>query len=366
MPAVERELKEGPTQVCESSKIPRNDSWAQVSEYQQLDVKQFFAEATEDNEELIIGVATWLSVSIQNNPVLVISCYMKSSLNEPKTSHLIVYEPQRSKADGNVYWQEVSNLPIKEPIDFIVTKADNRDIFAGASASGLYIWNYIKVSASSSEPRLIEIFSKASEDSIVGITFLNDDVLVCCANDGNLIAYKIINKQNCIVDKIMKIDQKRLKESTITVITNVINSNDFVIGLLNGKIFYCSTNQILSQESAIDPVVKEMHSHKFAVKALKSCEHSSKNFIISYDASSEIFIHEIEDDSSDRSLKYVIRLPLPIKNTIALTNNMQHIFCPLSNGSLEIFNAKSNTRRTMEGSHNSGNNNNVAELSRNE
>ncbi|XP_070500177.1 uncharacterized protein [Chironomus tepperi] len=365
MPALEKELIEGTTQVHDNSSNQVNvSSFAKVSEYQQIDVKSSFPES---NEELIIGHAVWLSVILQNNPVLVISCSLKSSPNEPSSSYLILFEPQRSKVDGNIYWKEVTSIPIKEPLEYLVVNSENRDIFAGASSSGdFYIWEYVKPSSTNTDQQIIEIFSKGCEDSIAGITFLADNTFVCCfGTDGNIVSYKIIGKQNCIIDKVMKVDQRRLKDSHITAITNIDKSNDFVIGLLNGKIFYCSTNQfVASDDNVIDPIVREMSSHKFAVKTLKHGRHSNKNFVISFDASSEIFIHEIDEDPNEKSLKFVIRLPLPIKNCLAVTNNMEHIFCPLANGNLEIFNARNQTRRVMEG-NNSGNNM-LAELSKNE
>jgi hypothetical protein len=370
MPALEKELKEGLTQVYDSApNINKSKNFARLSEYQQIDVKSHFADSklsANDNSCSILSTgATWLSVSIQNNPILAVACSLKCDFNEPTAAYLLIYEPRRNKSDGNIYWQETVCFPLKDPIDFLVTNPDNRDMFCGASKTGdFYIWNYNKSSTADNESRLIEIFAK-TEHSITAITFLNNNIALCCSIDGSIIAYEIDSRNNCKIDKVMRIDQGKLRDSTITAIASINNSNDFVIGLLSGKVLYCTTNSLTTHDSISDPFVRELSSHKFAVKSLKNCKHISKNFIISIDVSSEIFIHEIEDDSNEKSLKYVIRLPLPIKNTIALTNDMEHFLCPLSNGGIEIFNSKSNTRRVIDGGNISGSNS-IAELTKNE
>ncbi|KAG5681361.1 hypothetical protein PVAND_010803 [Polypedilum vanderplanki] len=357
MPALERELSEGVTQVHESSSMKANSSFAQVTEYQKIDVKSNFQLNTENS---IFAVGQWLSIVLQNNPALILSCSIKKTdANEASPSYIILYEPQRSKVDSKIYWHEVYKAPSKQ-YDFLVVNSENRDLFAAANSTGDFsIWSYIK--SSNNESRLVEIFSKA-EDSILALTFLNENTLLCCLSDGSIASYKIL-VQHCKLDKIMKIDQRRVKDSQITAITNISGTSDFIIGFFNGKIFYCSMNQFTSQEIE-DPITRELNSHKFAVKLLKHCNHSGKSYIVSFDASSEIFIHEIDDDPNEKSLKYVIRLPLPIKNCISLTSNIEHIFCPLSNGGLEIFNSKNNSRRIIDGRM-SGTNI-LCELSKNE
>lgn len=327
-----------------------------IGAFQEIDLKSHF-----NNDKEITATVTWLSVSMQNNPVLAISCSTKSSINEQKNAFLLLFEPQRSKVDGNIYWQEIASIPVKESIDFLITNAENRDIFAGASISGdLYIWNYNRT-ASSSTSRIDEIFTKSSEESIAGISFLTNNCLVSCLADGNMMVYKVASKQSCVVDKTLKIEQTKLKDSTITAIANINGTSDFIVGLFNGKLFLCTTNV---SHGSTDPVIRELNSHKFAVKYLKHCQMSSKNYIASCDTSSEIFIHEIDEETEKSTLKLVIKLPLPMKNSLSVTNNMEYILCPLTNGSLEIFSTMTNTRRTLEG--NSSGTGTICELSKNE
>lgn len=358
LPAVEKELKEGLTQVYDTDS--RSSSHVlSVGSFQEIDVKSHFVDC---DEKQITATATWLSVTMQSNPVLAISCSTKSSINEQKNAFLIIFEPQRSKIDGNIYWQEVSCIPVKDTIDFLTTNPQNRDMFAGASTSGdLYIWNYNKSSTAASNSKVDEIFSKASEDSIVGMSFVTDNCLLTCSSEGNLIIYKINSKQNCSIDKTFKINASKMKESSVTALASITGSNDFVVGLLNGKLFLCSSN--LSHGST-DPIVRELNPHKFAVKHIKHCQVSNKNYIASCDTSCAIFIHEIDEEFEKSSLKLVITLPLPIKNSLSITSNMEYILCPLTNGGLEIFNTMTNTRRTLEGSHTGSGN--ISELSKNE
>lgn len=353
LPFVEKELKEGPTQVHESDTRASNSHLLSIGNYQEIDLKNFA------NDKEIKVIATWLSVVMQNNPVLAIACSTKSPINEQKNAFLMIYEPQRSKVDGKIYWQEIASIPVKESIDFLITNPENRDMFAGASISGdLYVWNFNKAATLS---RVDEIFSKASEESIAGISFTTNNCFILCLVDGNMIVYKVVSKQSCVVDKMLKIEQTKLKDSNITAITTINGSSEFVVGLFNGKLFFCTTN--VSQGSA-DPILRELNAHKFAVNYLKHCQMSSKNYIVSCDTSSEIFIHEIDEETEKSILKLVIKLPLPIKNSLSITNNMEHILCPLTNGSLEIFSTMTNTRRTLEGS--GSGTGTICELSKNE
>lgn len=357
LPAVEKELKEGVTQVYDDSRSLGSHVLS-VGFFQEINVKSHFDDS---DEQQTTATATWLSVTMQSNPVLAISCSTNSSINEQKNSFLIVFEPQRSKIDGNIYWQEVSCIPVKDTINFLTTNPENRDMFAGASTSGdLFIWSYNK-NPTASNSKVDEIFSKASEDSIVGVAFLADNCLISCSSGGDLVIYKINSKLNCVVDKELKINANKMKESNVTAIASINNTNDFVVGLLNGKLFLCSS--ILPHGSS-DPIKCELSPHKFAVKHIKHCKVSNKNYIASCDTSSSIFIHEIDEEFEKSSLKLVITLPLPIKNSLSITNNMEYILCPLTNGGLEIFNTMTNTRRTLEGSHSGSGA--VSELSKNE
>lgn len=332
-----------------------NNHVLSVGSYQEIDVKSHF---TNPDDKKIVASVTWLSVTMQSNPVLVISC-STNALNEQNNAFLILYEPQRSKIDGNIYWKETSCIPVNNTIDFLTTNMENRDMFAGASNAGdLYIWNYNK---NSTESRIEEIFSKTSEDSIVGISFLTNNQLITCLVDGKILIYKIISKQKCTIDKTLQIDASKLKDSNITAIVSLNGSNDFVVGMLNGKLFFCSSNL---PPVTTDPIIRELNSHKFAVKYIKHCQLSNKNYIASCDTSSSIFIHEIDEECEKSILKLVITLPLPMKNSLSITNNMEFILCPLINGGLEIFNTMTNTRRTLDGAH-SGNGA-VCELSKNE
>lgn len=337
-----------------------NSHLLSVGSFQEIDLRSHFPDTEDENQ--ISARAIWLSVLMQNNPVLAITCSNESN-NDQKNAFLILFEPMRSKIDGNVYWQEIACIPVKNSIDFLITNPENRNMFAGASTSGdLYVWNYNKNVLSSANAKVEEIFSKASEDSIVGISFHANNSLISCFSDGSLTIYKIVSKQNCIVDKTLKIEASKLKESTVTTITSISSTNEFVIGLLNGKIFLCTSTV---SHGSTDPVVRELNSHKFGIKILKHCQMSGKNYVISCDTSSVIHMYEIHSEEFEKStLKLVIALPLPMKNSLSVTNNMEYILCPLTNGGLEIFNTMTNTRRTLDGNY-SGNGA-ISEISKNE
>lgn len=364
MPALEKELEDGPTPVYGTSS-DSDDRPLKIEEYQNIDLKHNFISSKNFSEgQLNKGAATWLSVSTQDSPVLVLSCSLKA--DEQSTSFVIVYEPRRSKTDAKIYWHELASIPVKEPVEFLSTNLHDRDMFAGASLGGdLHVWSYHNVPSKDSELRVTEMFSKASEDSIVALTFISNNRLLCCQSDGSIIVYKIVSKHSTSIDKVMKIEPRNIKDPLITTITSIPEvGDDFVLGLLSGSLLYCSTNQLMPQEGTFNPIVRELQAHMFAISSLRHCQHNGKSYIISCDLSGEIFFHEIED-SLEKQPKLVIKLPLPLKNIVAIRKNMKHIFCPLDKGSLEIFKTSSNVRETgIEGRLlGSGN---ICELSRNE
>lgn len=359
LPAVEKELVEGLTPVygdrSDSSAIP-----IKIEEYQDINLGQFFTSATKG--ELNKGAATWLSVSTQDSPVLALSCSSKTG--EQKSSFLFVFEPRRSKTDAKIYWHELVSIPVKEAIEILATNPENRDMFAGTSTAGdLYIWNYHNKASTENESQVTELFSKASEDSIVAMTFLSDNRLLCCQSDGRIFVYKV-NKKQTTIDKIMKIEPRNVKEPLITSITLIPKADDdFLLGMFNGGLIYCSTNQLMPQDAPFNPIVRELQSHKFTISSLRPCQHKGKVYIVSGDLSGEVYFHEVED--TFMKPKLVVKLPLPMKHKIAITNSMEHLFFPLEKGSLEVFKTSSNVRESIiEGKlHGAGN---VIELSRNE
>lgn len=364
LPAVEKELEAGPTPVY-GSNSESVDRPLNIAEYQDIELKHHFNTTKKfSEEELNKGAAIWLSVSTQDSPVLVLSCSLK--IDEQNTSFIVIFEPRRSKNDAKVYWHELTTVPVKEPIEFLSTNPYDRDMFAGASSSGdFYIWTYHNMPSVDNELRVTEIFSKASEDSVVALTFLSNNRLLCCQSDGSIIVYKVINKHSTIIDKIMKIEPRNTKDPLITAITSIPDvDDDFVLGLFNGSLLYCSTDQLMPQEGTFNPIVRELQAHDFTISSLRHCQHNRKYFIISCDQSGEIYFHEI-GDNLERQPKLVIKLPLPLKSIIAIRNNMKYIFCPLDKGSLEVFKTGSNIRETaIEGKlFGSGK---ICELSRNE
>lgn len=364
MPALEKELEAGPTPVFDNSSRS-TEKKLRVEEYQDIDLKRFFSHIKNlKDDELNKGAAAWLSVSTQDSPVLALSCSAKDG--DQNISFVAVFEPRRSKVDAKIYWHELVSVPVKEPIEILVTNSQNRDMFAGASAAGdLYIWNYYNLPSLENESRVAEWFSKVSEDSIVALTFLSNNRLLCCHSDGKVIVYKVINKQSTIVDKIMKIDPMNIKDPLITNIASIPEAeDDFVIGLFNGSMLYCSTNQLMPQDGTFNPIVRELQSHKFAVSTLRQCQHSGRSYIISCDLSGEVYFHEL-DETFDKQPKLVIKLPLPLKNKIVCVQSMENILSPLENGSLEVFRSSSNTREALIEGKLSGPGN-VIELSRNE
>lgn len=363
MPALEKELLDGPTPVYGNNSKPSRRP-VKIEEYQDIDLNHLFTKLkgfSDGNHNK--GSATWLSVSTQDSPVLALSVSLK--VDGQNSSFVVVFEPQRSNSDSKIYWNELVSIPVKEPIEFLSTNAQNRDMFAGASRAGdLYIWTYQNIQKSSNELRVVEVFSKASEDSIVALTFLNDNRVLCCQSDGRIVVYKVV-KQSTVVDKVMKIEPRNIKDPLITCIVSIPEvEDDFIVGLLNGSLLYCSTNQLVPQEETFNPVVRELQAHKFAISSLKHCQHKGKSYIISCDISSEISFHEI-GDNLQKQPKMVVKLPLPLKNKIAVSSNMEHIFCPIEKGSLEVFNTISKVREAVvEGKF--GGSGEVVEISRNE
>lgn len=363
MPALERELADGPTPVY-GNDSQTNLRLIKIDAFQDVDIKHHFSTANLNSDEFDKGAATWLSVSTQDSPVLVVSC--SSNSGGQNQSFIVILEPTRSKTDAKVYWQELVIIPVKEPIEYLTTNVCNRDMFAGGSASGdLYIWCYQNMPSTDNDSRVIEYFSTASDDSIVGLTFLSSNRLLSCQSDGKIVVYKVINKQSTIVDKIMKIEPRNTKDPLITKIVSISDAeDDFALGLLNGSVLYCSTNQLMPQDGPFNPIVRELQAHKFAVSSLRHCFHNKKPYVLSCDLSGEIFVHEIED-SSEKQPKLVVKLPLPLKNILASRNNLEHIFCPLDKGSLEVFRTSINTRETLIEGKLSGTGS-IVELSRNE
>lgn len=364
MPALEKELLDGPTPVYGNNSEITSRA-IKIDEYQDIELKHLFSGFKGfSDEEFNKGCATWLSVSTQDSPVLALSVSLNT--DGQNSSFVVIFEPQRSKTDARIYWNELISIPVKEPIEFMSTNLQNRDMFAGASKAGdLYIWTFQNISKSSDELRVTEVFSKASEDSIVAISFLSNNRVLCCQSDGRIVVYKVINKQSTIIDKVMKIEPRNINDPLITCIVSIPEvEDDFIVGLLNGSLLYCSTNQLVPQDGAFNPVVRELKAHKFAISSLKHCQHKGKSFLISCDISSEISFLEI-GDNLQKQPKMVVKLPLPLKSKIAVSNNMEHIFCPIEKGSLEVFNTVSKVRKTIiEGKL--GGIGEVAEISRNE
>lgn len=361
---MEKELIEGLTPVHSSNSQPLERA-LKVEEYQNIELKVHFEQLKNFHEsELTKGSATWLSVSVQDSPVLALSCSVNN--DEKISSFVFVYEPRRSKTDAQIRWQELAAIPVNGSIEHLITNLQNRDMFAGASTSGdLYIWQYHNMSNADNEMRVTEVFSASSESSVAAIAFLSENRLLCCQSDGKLVVYKSLNKKTTVAEKIMQIEPRNMKDPLITSVITIPDSpDDFVLGLLNGSLLYCSTNQLLPQEGTFNPIIRELHPHRFAISSLTLSHQNSKSYIVSCDLSGEIFFHETEDHS-EKQPKLVIKLPMPLKNKIVLGNNMEHIFCPLQHGSLEIFKTSNKARESKIDGQLSGNGS-VIEISRNE
>lgn len=363
MPALEKELEIGPTPVYGggSGSIERAVG---IEEYQDIDLKQHFNFVKNfSEEELKKGTATWLSVSTQDSPVLAISCSFE--FEEQNKSVVIVLEPRRSKTDAKIYWNEIASISVKEPIEFLTTNPHDRDMFAGASTAGdLYVWTYHNTPGKDDEQRVTEIFSKVSGDTVVALTFLSNNRILCCHSDGSIVVYRVVSTVSTVVDKIMKIEPRNSKDPLITTITTVPEvEDDFVLGLFNGSLLYCSTKQLVSQNGIFNPIVRELQAHDFAVSSIMNCQHGGKSYVVSCDISGEIFFNEIENNLEVQPKR--LKLPLPLKSIIAITKNMEHIFCPLEKGSLEVFRTSSNVRETLIEGKIKGSGS-VIELSRNE
>lgn len=260
LPAVEKELIEGLTPVNDRSSTQDGKS-LKVAFHQEISVAHLFPSS---KTEVIAGKATWLSVSTQDSSALVLSCYIQDL-----SSFVAVYEPRRSKNEAKIYWNELSTIPVKKPIEFLATNQYNRDMFAGASKNGdIYIWSY-----SSNDKQVSEWFSKVLEDSIVGLSFLNDNRLLCCQSDGKITVFKANNKQSTGVVKLMKIEPRNVQDPEISCIMALADhENDFVLGLVNGSLLHCSTNQLMPQDGSFNPIIREFQAHKFAVSSLKCCQ----------------------------------------------------------------------------------------------
>lgn len=366
LPQVEIELNEGITEVYEDKHSTSQDS-LKVSEYQEINVAKLFPEIKNSSEDqLSKGAAAWLSVSTQNSPVLVVSCSTQQILNESKTSLVIVYEPQ--KKNGKLVWTEVSVIPVKDHIEMLVTNPYNRDMFAGASASGdFYIWNYQHSVNNDNETRVTEMFSKNTDDSIVGLAWLKDQRILCCHIDGTVNMWKV-SKQTTVTEKVLKIASRYTNDSFITAMISITDSNNFVLGTLNGHLLFCSTTQLLpfanEDKNVFDPVIREIKPHQFAISSLIHCQNNSKSYVVSCDSSDEIHFHEVHD-IIDKEVKLVVKLPLPFNGTIACTKNLEHIFSPIEDGSLKLFRVSKNALVSKVEGRLKGNGS-IIELSKNE
>lgn len=365
LPQVEIELNEGITEVYEDKHNISQKS-LKISEYQEINVAKLFIETKNFSEDqLAKGAATWLSVSTQNSPVLVVSCSTLQNLNESKTSLVIVYEPQ--KKNGALVWTEILVITVKDYVEILVTNQYNRDMFAGASASGdFYIWNYHHSVNNEIEPRVTEIFSKNTDDHIVGLAWVKDQCILCCHTDGTINMWKV-SKQTTI-EKVLKIAPRYSNDSLFTSITSITDSNNFVLGTLNGHLLFCSTTQLLpftnEDRNVFDPVIREIKPHQFAISSLIHCQNNSRSYIVSCDSSDEINFHEI-NDIMDKDVKHVVKLPLPFNGKIVCTNNLEHIISPIEDGSLKMFRVSKNTLESKVDGRLKGNGS-IIELSRNE
>ncbi|CAO1403643.1 unnamed protein product [Diamesa serratosioi] len=344
LPQVEIELNEGITEVYEDKQNTSQKS-LKISEYQDINVAKLFSETKNFSEkQLAKGAATWLSVSTQNSPVLVVSCSTQQNLNESKNSLVILYEPQ--KKNGALVWTEISVIPVKDHIEMLVTNQYNRDMFAGASASGdFYIWNYHHSVNNEIKTRVTETFSKNTDDSIVGLAWLRDQCLLCCHTDGTINMWKV-NKQTTFIEKVLKISPKYSNDSLITSMISITDSNNFVLGTLNGHLLFCSTTQVLpfanQDKNIFDPVIKDFKPHQFAISSLIHCQNNAKSYLVSCDSSDEIIFHEV-DDNIVKEVKLAVKLPLPFNGQIVCTNNLEHIISPIEDGSLKLFSVSRNT-----------------------
>lgn len=350
-PAVSIELSKGVTDVYEGSKETREPKKLKISKYQEIDLKKL---VDNDKSNSIVSSSCWLSVFTQNAPILAISC-SQSDYAEQKSAFLIIYEPKRTNAE--IFWKELQNIPVKSQIEVLATCSYNKDFFAAGTTSGdLYIWNYQNTTSVESENRVCEIFSQSNDQGgITSLAWMRPTLgisfgLLSAHKDGSILLWKV-NKQKTVLDKIFRIEIRgKNTEVTITCICGIPNSDLFVVGTLEGLLLLCSLTQIIPipDTKFFNPVIQELQSHQFGIKMLGHCSHEKKSYVISNSSDGEIYFHQIED-LMDPNPKLVIKLPLPFKGNICVSNNLENIFCPGDNGILEVFNINSNVHDVIEG-----------------
>ena len=132
LPALEKELEEGVT-VSRNQNPPHKK--LNIELHQEIDIR---GPDSNSNIESSKGSVAWLSVLIQDSAVLAVSC-----TDSQLKSFVKIYEPRRCKDDAKIYWHELKIFPVEQPIEFLSTNIHNRDLFAGASTSNLYIWSFL-------------------------------------------------------------------------------------------------------------------------------------------------------------------------------------------------------------------------------
>ena len=359
IPSIERELRSAQIQDESKSMLPKSNSFLSINYAEEVYLGNRFTK----HQELTAKVC-WLSVKLQNCPILAVSCSAKSlSVTEQTDEFLTIYEPQRDS--GNcVHWQETISLPLRNPIDYLVANLVESNIFAGASSAGdLYIWIHEKTHTSN-ESKVEEIFSCTCEESIIGISFMGHFLMVCLIN-GSIDMYRLdSSNRNCAIERKLKIDKTKTQDSRITSMISVegASSPDFIIGLLNGKVLIICKSHLYHKNS--DLMTYELKQHNFSVKYLKHHQKLKKNFVVSGDVSNEIFIHELDVEREKSIIKMVLKLPFPLKSSLSINENMEHVLSFIPNGNLEIYNIYTNTRRILE--ENDTATGTICELSRNE
>lgn len=265
-----------------------------------------------------------------------------------------IWKPQRTQT-LNVQWTEVHTIPIKACVQALQVNPFNRDMFAAGTVTGdFYIWRYLY-----NEPNPIEeLFADSSQyGGIVGIEFQSlpvpqDYSCLTCHNDGFIIQWKIA--KIVIKDKVMRAFNVTKNESLSPTAICSINSTDFVVGTVDGRLLRCSTLHTKNLDTHLDPVNETFGKQTFSITKLQLLN----EFLASCNASSEVHFYNLKTNS----LHSVVKMPLPLNQRIACFN-LEYILAACLNGELLSLKVDGKEQEIIE--NNLRGNGSLIEFSRN-
>lgn len=191
-PYVDKELIKGYTPIINSFSNEAKLSKIKTQPYQKLSVP-----AAANSQ----GLAVWLSVHINNAPLLVVTTVAAhDDWCEHVDQYLKLFVPTRVKNGNFVTFSEEKTIPIKSCLKTICTNPFNKSIFVGSTYDGdIYIWRYEQIHHNQLNNRksieITEIFhSTLHHGCAVAIDWCNELTLLT-AHSNSYVVQWILDKE---------------------------------------------------------------------------------------------------------------------------------------------------------------------------